>query len=84
MGTKKETWFFPIFAYPGRDRIFGIRASFLDWFYFQSGFDYQIFCLEMIFVIVALIFVINVRELSYVKIAYLKLIKLWLLRLVLI
>ena len=75
MGTKKETWFFHIFAYSGRDRIFGIRASFIDWFSFRSGFGYQIFCLEKIFVIVALIFVINVRELSYVKIAYLKLIK---------
>ena len=52
------------------------EPRFLIGFPFKSGFGYQIFCLEMIFVIVALIFVINVRELSYVKIAYLKLIKL--------
>ena len=36
IGTKKETWFFPIFAYPGHDRIFGIRASFIDGFSIKS------------------------------------------------
>ena len=57
MDTKKETWLFPIFTYPGRDRIFCIRAKLFQ------GFGYQIFCLDMIFVI-------KVRWLSYVKCGY--------------